>query len=592
MSHTTRWQLFTRGPLFEAVQSMRLFRDSKTFPDMIPKGFDLNDDDRVSELLAAFVKICQQSLFTRLKGFQIGLEEVSALPAGECTLDRLKQVRGFGKGVIDFRSRMVDFIHDHFQGRIDATANKGVRREPTRSMEAYIDGAWEALRRDNRNLPQEMFTGTLMQLSFPHVVAGGRFDEVYYWDGYFIGVGMVLCGGMDLFHGMIKNNAMLIAEYGFVPNGNRRYYLTRSQPPVFYCMVELLGKMKGQKFLNEKRFVKGDTKVSYVEMVQAEYRFWMGQTSLGKDRTVTLANGAVLNRYWDHYSDRDLQPHVQPRPEAYHEDIESYAETAEGTDAATFFRHVRAAAESGWDFSSRWFRPDPVGWHGGIRRNMATIRTTDIIPIDLNALLYGMEVKLHDWTGDPQYQAAADQRKKAVLDHCWNEELGWFFDYCNTNGQSGQTDVWSLAGAFPLFTNMLDAVTDKEKIDQMEITIRERFLRAGGVVTTLYETGQQWDYPNGWAPLHWIVVRGLLNYNRRELALDIAKRFIRCVGRTYLREGRIMEKYNVCDPEEIAGGGEYVIQQGFGWTNGVIKAFMVEFRGEIEIDPVLLCHLA
>ncbi len=591
MAKSNRWQLFTRGPLFEAVQSLRLFRDSKTFPDMIPREFDLEDDERVAEVLATFVQICQESFLNRLKGFQEGLDELSIGPDENYTLDRLKQVRGLGKGVIDFRSRMMDFITEHFHGRTDSPFAKGQRREPTCSMEAYIDGAWENLRRDNRNLPQEMFNGTLIQMNFPHVVAGGRFDEVYYWDGYFTGVGLVLSGGLDLFHGMIKNNVVLILENGFVPNGNRKYYLTRSQPPVLYCMVDLLGKLKGQKFLAEKRFTHGETKVSYLDVVQLEYQFWMGQTELGSDRCVTLPDGVVLNRYWDHYSDKDLQPHVQPRPEAYHEDIENYSESAKGTDAAEFFRHVRAAAESGWDFSSRWFRPDPVGWRGGIRRSMSTIRTTDILPVDLNALLFGVERKLYDWTGDPAFQEAAARRKDAIIKYCWNEELGWFFDYCNANEHSGQTDIWSLAGAYPLFSKMLDPITDKGMIDQMEQTIRTRFLRAGGVVTTLYETGQQWDYPNGWAPLHWIVVRGLMNYGRTELALDIAKRFVRCVGRTYLREGRIMEKYNVCEPDEIAGGGEYIIQQGFGWTNGVVKAFMVEFRNEFELDPTLKAHL-
>lgn len=590
MSDSSGWQLFTRGPLFEAVQSLQLFRDSKTFPDMIPNGFDLADEAKVSAVLREFVGIVRKWFLAPVSEYHEGLNELDR-SRSVLTVERLKRVRGLGQGVIDFRSHLSDLIHKYFRGRPETPVAKGLPRDPTCSMEAYIDNSWAVLRRDSRNLPQEMFSGTLMKLDYPYVVAGGRFDEVYYWDGYFTGEGLVLSGCPDLFDCMVKNYATFIHRSGFVPTGNRQYYMSRSQPPFFYCMVNLLERMKGRSHLKKATVqIDGDA-LGYVELVEKEYRFWMGESALGRDRVVHLDDGSVLNRYWDHYEDKELRPPVQPRPEAYHEDIGSYADTEEGTDAATFFRHIRAAAESGWDFSSRWFRPEPVVWEGGIRRGIATIRTTDIVPVDLNALLYGMERKLYEWTGDAKYEAAAQARKRAMFRYFWNEELGWFFDHCTVPGQQGQTDVWSLAGAYPLFTEMLDREADKDRLDRMTQALRGRFMRAGGAVTTLFETGHQWDYPNGWAPLQWVVVRGLLSYGERALALEIAKRFIGCVGRTYLREGRIMEKYNVCEPEAVAGGGEYVVQHGFGWTNGVIKALMVEFRRELEQDDQLRRHL-
>jgi len=307
-------------------------------------------------------------------------------------------------------------------------------------------------------------------------------------------------------------------------------------------------------------------------------------------------DNVVLNRYWDDFWEESLSPRVQPRTEAYHEDIAAFALTDKykPEDTDNFFRHIRAAAESGWDFSSRWFRPEPDG-RSGIRRGRPTIRTTKILPVDLNALLFGMEKKLDKWTDnrDYDYATAAARRKQAILDYFWNDELGWFFDYCLEAGEEGQTDVWSLAGAYPLFTKLFDSEDkdDTAKVGKMVRAIRERFLRKGGVVTTLMETGEQWDYPNGWAPLQWIVVRGLLNYEHRELALEIARRFVACVGWTYKREGRILEKYNVCEPEAMAGGGEYDVQYGFGWTNGVVKALMNEFRREMEEDDTLRGHL-
>jgi alpha,alpha-trehalase len=589
MAESDAWQLFTRGPLFEAVQALQLFRDSKTFPDMLPKGFDLSDEQAVDRVLRRFAAICRSAFLVPVTDFRDRMLDLERDPE-PLTIDRLKQVHGLGRGVIDFRSLLSDLIHDHFYGRAEPPPRSLFNPEPTCSMEAHIDSLWGSLRRDVKNLPEEMFKGTLIPLKYPYVVAGGRFDEVYYWDGYFTGEGLVLSGGLDLFHCMIKNYANSVRQFGFIPNGNRQYYRTRSQPPFLYCMVDLLGRMKGVQFLKTARMHLGDDHAGYVEVVEQEYRFWMGQTEVCPDRAVTLPDGAVLNRYWDHFHDPQLQPHVQPRPEAFHEDVGHFADTREGTDPATFFRHVRAAAESGWDFSSRWFRPEPVGWAGGIQRGMPTVRTTDIIPVDLNALLYGMERKLHEWTGDPAYKEAAERRKRAVFQYCWDDELGWFFDHC-TAGTPGRTDVWSLAGAYPLFTRMFDDPEDADKLDRVARTIRDRFLRAGGVVTSLHHSGEQWDYPNGWAPLQWVVVRGLLNYGQRDLAVEIAKRFLGCVGRTYLREGRMMEKYNVCEPEATAGGGEYLVQHGFGWTNGVLKGFMVEFRRELEADPELRKHL-
>lgn len=588
MTESNDWQLLTRGPLFEAVQALQLFKDSKTFPDMIPNGFDLSDRAKVEQVLKEFIEIARGYFLIPVNRFQNALNKLvdSQEPL---TVERLKQVRGLGQSVIDFRSHLSDLVYRYFRTRPETPVEIGFPRDLSCSMEAYIDRVWTIVKRDSRNLPQEMFNGTLIKLDYPYVVAGGRFDEVYYWDGYFTGIGLVLSGGFDLFECMVKNYATFIHRYGFIPNGTRRYYNTRSQPPFFYCMVEMLAQTKGQNYVKKPHLEIDGQQVSYIQMIEKEYRFWMGESIYGRDRTVDMEEGEVLNRYWDHYWDDELRPPVQPRPESYHEDIGHYADTQEGTDATTFFRHIRAAAESGWDFSSRWFRPDPVGWEGGIRRGIATIRTTDILPVDLNALLYGIEKKLYHWTGETRFQIAANRRKQTILKYFWNEELGWFFDYCLSEGQ---TDVWSLAGAFPLFTEMLHPEQDRVVIHHLVRNIQEKFIRPGGVVTTLLETGEQWDYPNGWAPLQWVVIKGLLNYDERELALEIAKRFIKCVGRTYTKDGLIMEKYNVCEPEVLAGGGEYDVQPGFSWSKGVVKALMVEFRRELEQDTEIRKYLA
>lgn len=601
------WEILIKGPLFEAVQSLRLFKDSKTFPDMIPKKLDNN------KKIENFVEICQTNLLNPFSNFRKGLEDLHP----KYDYDKFIPVTGLGEGIISFRSRLNDFIDENFQGRSEeATSTNGIPQEPTSSMESYIDSVWAVLKRDRRNLPEEMFNGTLVKLDFPYVVAGGRFDEVYYWDAYFTGEGLVLSGYLDLFDCMVKNYATSIDKHGFVPNGNRRYYETRSQPPFFCSMVDLLVRMKGLEYVKKARIEYEQGKeIGYIDMVAKEYEFWLGgevktNGNAKNERSVSLDDEhdkelddehdkkLVLSRYWDHYCDPTLSPDVQPRPEAYHEDIAKFAHTNKHMpqDASIFFRHIRAAAESGWDFSSRWFMCEPER-EGGVERGIAKIRTTEILPVDLNALLFGMEKKLYKWTGEPKYKEAAKRRKEAIIKYFWNDELGWFFDYWYGDGsenfEGSRTDVWSLAGAYPLFTELFDPNEQDEmdKVAKIVRAIREKFLRPGGVVTTLLKTGEQWDCPNGWAPLQWIVVRGLLNYGERDLAFDIAKRFVACVGRTYKKRGHIMEKYNVCEPDVIAGGGEYIVQHGFGWTNGIVKALINEFRVDMEKDDELRVYL-
>jgi alpha,alpha-trehalase len=260
----------------------------------------------------------------------------------------------------------------------------------------------------------------------------------------------------------------------------------------------------------------------------------------------------LLNRYWD---DRPL-----PREESWKEDIELVA-NLDFTQSREHYRDIRAAAESGWDFSSRWFRDD---------KRMSTIHTTDILPIDLNALLYYLELKLGKWTKGTtgqQYARAAEQRKTIFDRFFWNDTEGFYFDY--DWRQREQTKTWSLAAAFPLFLGLASDQQAQSVADNLE----RKFLRDGGLVTTLNETGQQWDSPNGWAPLQWVAVRGLHSYGYDGLARNIILRWVDLNKSVYHRTGKMMEKYNVCDLSLKAGGGEYPLQDGFGWTNGVAVAF-------------------
>jgi alpha,alpha-trehalase len=287
----------------------------------------------------------------------------------------------------------------------------------------------------------------------------------------------------------------------------------------------------------------------YLETLEKEYLFWM------EKRSVLFTDGTVLNRYWD--------DNKGPREESYREDIEIY-KGVNDEQKENLYRNIRAACESGWDFSSRWFQD---------YRNLSTVRTTEILPVDLNSLLYNMEVKLSEWFSfegneikSKKYAENAEIRLKLINKYFWDRKKGFFFDYSYKDEK--KTDVWSLAGLYPLFFK----IATEEEAEKVAEHISEKFLYEGGLVTTLNETGQQWDKPNGWAPLQWIAVKGLEFYGYNSLAEEIAKRFVNLASRVFEKTGKMMEKYNVCDMTLVAGGGEYPLQDGFGWTNGIVSA--------------------
>jgi alpha,alpha-trehalase len=236
--------------------------------------------------------------------------------------------------------------------------------------------------------------------------------------------------------------------------------------------------------------------------------------------------------------------------------------------ASKVYTDIRAAAESGWDFSSRWFLNV---------NDISSIHTTDIIPVDLNCLLVHLEETIADsyrLLKQPllakRFAARAEERRAAIQKYCWNEEKGFYFDYDFVAGK--QTDCYSLAALFPLYTN----VASQEQAASVYSVVSENFLRAGGLVTTLMDTGQQWDAPNGWAPLQWTSIVGLRNYGYHDFAEEVKRRWIGANLAIYSTQAKLVEKYNVLDVTGSGGGGEYPLQDGFGWTNGVLLSLLSE----------------
>lgn len=445
-----------------------------------------------------------------------------------------------------------DFVLRHFYDATEGVYQRVYESSPDHTPLEHINELWTFLERRNR-----VARGSLLPLPHKYIVPGGRFNEQFYWDTYFIMLGLASGDRWKPIEDMMKNYTYQIRKYGYIPTANRSYLLSRSQPPFFSHMVELLAKHKGKKVLRE-----------YLPYLTAEYRFWMkGRSKLKSTehkayrRLAEMPNGTLLNRYYDNKT--------TPRPESLREDIET-AETSGRVDSKRLYLHIRAAAESGWDFSSRWFI-DPM--------DIKTIHTADIIPVDLNSLLYHLETTIADayrasfnFTKARTFRARAKARKQAVQDYLWSEEEGFFKDF--NFHHSRHTSVTSLAGVFPLYVNL----ATQEQADKVADVLRKDFLHTGGLVTTLIENGQQWDAPNGWAPLQWVAIKGLRNYGHNDLADEIARRWVELNEKVYAKSHKFVEKYSVQSEDGLGGGGEYVLQDGFGWTNGVYEALKRDYR--------------
>jgi alpha,alpha-trehalase len=532
------------GLIFELVQLLRLDLDSKWFPD--------------SEL-----KVSEEDFRSKLD--QCLKEWADAQPmaasgstgSSDTITELLSAIVRAAQSQYDLGIRIKEVIQACFVPP-DRTDSPGAPRETT--VDSQIEAMWPRLTRKAR--PHANDASTLLPIPHNYIVPGGRYIEFYYWDTYYTSLGLLSSGRHNLLADMVRNMAHFIDVHGHMPNGTRTYQASRSQVPHFHRMLKLLERSAGREAARK-----------YTKVLQREHNFW----NTGA-RKVELAHGTHLNRYWDALD--------TPRPEGYREDyttaLEAKLKGWRG-DEKEVYRDLRAAAESGWDFSSRWLsmpetRDEP--WP------LASIRTTDVLPIDLNCLLYEQEAMLSEWLNGSEADAfkerATRRRERLLRTPFWDEECGWFRDVWNHDGELKPTDVMSLAGVYALFCR----VAEPSQADRMAERIATDFLKLGGVVTSTaaFQSGQQWDYPNGWAPLQWAAVSGLWHYGHRDLAREIARRFVNCVGQHFERTGVLMEKYNVVNPARMGGGGEYPNQVGFGWTNGVTAAFELLLKTGLLLD--------
>jgi alpha,alpha-trehalase len=389
----------------------------------------------------------------------------------------------------------------------------------------YIEKYWDKLQRYH---PKD--DGALLGLPRPYLVPayeeGHEFDfnELYYWDSYFMVQGMLDETHQDLVEGILEDLLSLQKRFKIIPNASRTYLMGRSQPPLLTSFIfdvfDAYG--KDNKWLKER-----------MARAQEEYEtVWMGET---KPHARQVFKG--LSRYYD-----------------------------------INYLHDLAEAESGWDMTPRFSR-----------------KALNYLPVDLNAMLYKYEADFARAAYILGKKRAAlawtkrAARRKDIMDKLmWSSLKDMYFDYNFAKEKRGT--VSSLATYFPLWAGMVSETQAKELVKNLK-----KFENKGGLATTDQQFNQrlpgglpgamptQWSYPNGWAPLHFIVVKGLQRYGYHNDAKRIALKWVKTNLDWFNRNHVFLEKYNVVQPEKPPVKGVYPSQTGFGWTNAIFERFCQEY---------------
>lgn len=338
--------------------------------------------------------------------------------------------------------------------------------------------------------------------------------EMFYWDSYFIILGLVDSGKVGLAKGIVDNFVYLYERFGIIPSRNRFFNLGISQPPFLTSMA-----LEVYEKTNDRSWLLRVAKIAEKELTE----YWVDKHH---------ATDSGLSRYCDHYI---------------------LDQTAE--------------QESGWDMTSRFGE-----------------RCLNYLPVDLNSFLYKYEAdleKIYTILGDKKtatkWQKRVDKRKKLIYKYCWSKRRGFFFDYNMNTGWRSLNHT--LAGFVPLWAGLVDEKDAK--------TIRKslkKFEYRGGLATTekplALKKTFQWDYPNGWAPLQWLVVRGLLNYGFDEDAHRIGQKWLDLNTSIFEKTNHFWERYDVVKGT-VAKNERYPLQVGFGWTDGVFVR-LVNVLSKIE----------
>ncbi|ORY02114.1 glycoside hydrolase [Basidiobolus meristosporus CBS 931.73] len=576
--------IYCPGPFLDRIQRAKLFEDSKTFVDRGTKR-------PINEILTAFFKLPRNATRSVLKKF-----------VADYFTDNENDL---------LKVELPDFNpNPPFLQQIKDRYLKG--------FASFIHGFWKTLtRRMAQDLPCEGCATSLIRVPRPFIIPGGRFKEIYYWDTYFVLEGLLLGDLNTISKDMILNFLDIVDEYGFMPNGARVYYLNRSQPPLLTQMVKIyMDKTKDVELLRRA-----------LPTLDKEYNYWRARhTVVVQDRQGKLhelMRYNVNNRY--------------PRPESYHEDIITVEYSGFNScmqilllvlkpvgpiqPNGVMYSMLTTAPLLGWDYSTRFVTLIPKGDETP-EEILRTLNTRMIIPVDLNSIMHMNEKILADFhrilernTTTPKlhtfYEEAAQKRSRSIVDLLWDDKDRVFYDFNLTSHAIEKTltpaNYWPFwSGIFPddFFKRPADIM---KSFDAVEDYAEEY---PGGIPITMTASTLQWDFPNSWPPLVFVAMKAITEVEHRvpfkqirerlhKLAVAIAQVFINstyCGWRLTGGEipgvlaklpnttdsGKLFEKYDATRPGRPGGGGEYTVQDGFGWTNGVALWALNQFGKELE----------
>mmetsp|Transcript_131 Transcript_131/g.260 ORF Transcript_131/g.260 Transcript_131/m.260 type:complete len:543 (+) Transcript_131:1-1629(+) len=476
------------GNLLDAVQRGRIFADGKEFVDM-PARFT------AQEVLTAF---------SRLPEGTADAEDALARMVSE----------NFDPAGSDLEDLEPEDWVAHPDGFLPHLSPGG----DLKRWALHVHALWRQLSKRVR-LPvgAEPSQHTLLPLPHPFQVPGSRFREMYYWDNLWVVRGLLVSGMHTSASHIAANMLTMVERHGFMPNGTRSYYLNRSQPPLLSQIVQEVHAAAPDRRLLRRA----------LPALRREHELFTSGARSVSVRDSATGETHALSRYHADWR--------APRPESYREDVDT-AQAAAGRPAEKVYCDIASAAESGWDFSSRWFEDG---------ENLHSIRTTRVAPADLNAFLYQMERNIADIAAAlgecgtaAEFEAAADRRRAAIHALMWDGERGRWEDLLlEEEGSGSGGGVWTAArssrGVYassfaPLWCG---CAADEAQAAAACRGLRDSgLLKPGGVATSLSASGQQWDGDNGWPCLQSMIVEGLRRHagaEGRKLADSIAQRWLR-----------------------------------------------------------------
>ncbi|XP_039482661.1 trehalase [Drosophila santomea] len=528
--------VFCEGPLLDAVQRSKMFPDCKHFVDMsciYTPAQTLNDFDM-------FTNCCRND--GSLRFLQMFVEKHFNDPGSELE----HWTPPDWKEEPSFLARIGD--------------------PELKKFGSAVNGLWKELgRRIKDEVKENPDQYSILYVPNPFIVPSSNCREYRYWESFWIVRGLLQCGMHQTARGMIDNYLELVQQFGFVPGCGRIYCSGRSNPPLLIMMVKAYVEVtKDEQYAIEA-----------LPLLETEYETFTSKHSV-------QVKGRTMYQY------RDFS--AGPRPEAYREDLECVANIKSPLSRELMYTELKSAAESGTNFSSRWF----VSVDGSNKGSFRDTKTSAIVPVELNCIVFRSGKILAEFNRKAgntkkadEYQERACGLVRAIRNNLWNAQAGIWLDYDLVNNKprnyfccTNFAPLW--ARAFPLVD------TDKVSKGVMQyIKTNELDAQYGGVPYTMNkETGQDWDHPNVFPPMMFLIVEGLENLGTppaKAMSKRWAHRWVKSNYAAYKYESFMFEKY-YCDEFGTSGGvSPEHTPVGYGWTNGVIIEFLCKYGKEISL---------